>query len=59
MSSSESKPERFSPDWNAALERFLDAGQRLLANNRDREALAEFSEAGEKIGWIVPIKKSE
>lgn len=59
MSSSESKPERYSPEWNAALQRFLDAGQRLLANNNDREALAEFSEFGKKIGWIVPIEKQQ
>jgi hypothetical protein len=59
MSPTESKLERFSPEWNEALQRFLDAGQRLLANNHDHEALGEFSEAGQKLGWIVPIKKSE
>jgi hypothetical protein len=48
--------ERYSPEWNEALRRFVDAGQRLLANNQDRAALAEFSEAGKKLGFVVPIK---
>lgn len=48
--------ERYSPEWNEALRRFLDAGQRLLADNQDRDAWAEFSEAGRKLGFEVPIK---
>jgi hypothetical protein len=48
--------ERYSPEWNEALRRFVDAGQRLLADRHDRAALAEFSEAAKKLGFVVPPK---
>lgn len=58
MASNEEKnPERFSPEWNAALQRFVDAGKKLLANNNDRAALDQLSESGKKLGWVVPIEK--
>jgi hypothetical protein len=37
----EEKLERFSPQWNAALQRCVEAGKKLLADNNDRVALAE------------------
>ena len=47
---------RYSPEWNAAMHRWLEAGQRWLANSKDRAAWDQFSEAGRKLGWHVPIK---
>src|SRR5438876_10299593 len=32
------------------------AGQRWLTNSKDRAAWDQFSEAGRKLGWHVPIK---
>lgn len=52
------KLRQYSPEWNAELARWLDAGQRLMANNNDLAALQEFSESGSKIGFIVPISDS-
>jgi hypothetical protein len=49
--------ERFSPEWMTELQRFVNAGQRLVADNNDKDALAEFSDAGTKIGWVKPIEK--
>jgi hypothetical protein len=50
--------ERYSPEWNAELQKFLSAGKRLSEDNSDRTALDELSAAGTKLGFIVPIKKS-
>jgi hypothetical protein len=47
-----------SPEWNTELARCIDAGQRLIANNHDLDALQEFSESGRKIGFVVPIPDS-
>jgi hypothetical protein len=49
--------EQYSKEWMAELKRFVDAGQRFVANNNDRAAFDEFSEAGRKLGWIVPINQ--
>src|SRR5271157_5562641 len=46
------KLKQYSPEWNAELARWIDAGQRLMANNNDLAALQEFSESGNKIGFI-------
>ena len=54
----EKPPEKltpYGPEWNAELARWIDAGQRLMANNNDLAAFKEFSESGNKIGFIVPI----
>jgi hypothetical protein len=50
--------KQYSAEWNAELARWIDAGQRLMANNNDLAALQEFSESGSKIGYIVPISDS-
>ena len=58
----EERPEkltRYSPEWNAELARWIDAGQRLMANNNDLAAFKGFSESGSKIGFIVPISDSK
>ena len=47
--------EKYSPEWSAELARWLDAGQRLLANNQDSAALDEFSDSGSKLGFVIPI----
>lgn len=47
----------YSAEWSAELQRWLNAGQRLLTNNKDMDALAEFSDAGAKIGWVKTIPK--
>jgi hypothetical protein len=47
--------KRYSPEWNAELTRWIEAGKRLVANNHDATALKDFSEAGSKIGFVVPI----
>jgi hypothetical protein len=52
------KLKQYSSEWNAELARWIDAGQRLMANNNDLAALQEFSESGSKIGFIVPILDS-
>jgi hypothetical protein len=49
--------ERYSPEWMAEIQRFVNAGQRLLANNKDMDALTEFSDAGSKIGFVKPLPK--
>jgi hypothetical protein len=49
--------EPYTKEWLAELNRFLKAATRLNANNKDAEALAQLSESGKRIGWIVPIKK--
>ena len=49
--------EKYSPEWMAEMQRFVNAGQRLLANNNDMDALAEFSDAGSKIGFVKPLPK--
>jgi hypothetical protein len=51
------KLKPYTPEWQKALEEFLKHGQELRTNPRDRKVLAAFSEAGQKLGWIVPIEK--
>ncbi len=48
---------KYSPEWMADLKRSVDAGQRFIANNKDMDALAEFSDAGTKIGFVKPLPK--
>lgn len=48
-------PTKFSAEWNAEMARFVEAGQRWVADNSDRAAFDAFSESGRKLGWIVPI----
>jgi hypothetical protein len=52
------KLEQYSPQWNAELARWLNAGQRLMANNDDPAALQEFSESGSNLGFVIPISDS-
>jgi hypothetical protein len=49
--------EKYSPEWMAEMQRMLSAGQRLLVNKNDRDAMAEFSDAGSKIGFVKPLPK--
>jgi hypothetical protein len=56
MANDKNKPERYSHEWNQALQRFVAAGQRLLVDNYDAAALAQLSESGTLLGWIVPIE---
>jgi hypothetical protein len=56
MANDKNKPERYSHEWNQALQRFVAAGQRLLVDNHDAAALAQLSESGTLLGWIVPIE---
>jgi hypothetical protein len=48
---------RYSPEWMAELQRFVSAGQRIIADMNDKDASAEFIDAGTKIGWVKPIEK--
>ena len=56
MANDKNKPERYSHEWNQALQRFVAAGQRLLVDNHAAAALAQLSESGTLLGWIVPIE---
>jgi hypothetical protein len=51
----EKKPERYSAEWIAAMERMHEALSKLLVNNKDTAAWDQFIESGEKIGWVVPM----
>ena len=53
------KLKQYSHEWSAELERWVAAGQKLMANNNDRDAWQEFIESGSKIGFIVPISDSK
>jgi hypothetical protein len=55
----EPPPAKYSPEWMAELQRFVNAGQRLIANNKDGDALAEFSDAGTKIGFVKELPTTE
>ena len=46
---------RYSPEWMAECERWIDAGRRWMANNNDRAAWDEFAESGSKLGFFIPI----
>lgn len=48
-------PRVFSPEWNSHFQCWIEAGHRLVENPNDREALAKFSEAGRKLGFVVPV----
>jgi hypothetical protein len=48
---------RYSPEWLAEFQRCLAAGQRFVANNKDMDALQEFSEAGTKVGLVKKLPK--
>jgi len=48
--------ERYSPEWLAEFNRWLELGRWWLANQGDTAALAQFSESGRKLGFIVPMK---
>jgi hypothetical protein len=48
---------KYSAEWTAQLQRFVDAGQRFMANNKDMAALQELSDAGTKIGFVKPLPK--
>ena len=48
---------RYSQEWNTQLQRWIDAGQKLMKNNHDPEALQDFSDAGSKIGFVRPIRE--
>ncbi len=45
----------YSPEWTAELQKFLDAGKRWGTNNSDHKAWDEFSAAGSKLGFFVPM----
>lgn len=53
------KLERYSPEWTAEMNQFVESGQRWIANPNDMEALEQFSESGRKLGIIVPKDKAE
>ncbi len=46
---------RCSPEWLAEFQRCLAAGHRFVANNKDMDALQEFSEAGTKVGLVKKL----
>ena len=50
------KLKPYSKEWLEELNRWTDAAKRLVTDQNDDAALAEFSEAGSRRGWIVPIK---
>lgn len=50
------KLERYSEEWLAEMKRWIESGQRLVADQMDREAREQFLESGRKLGFIVPIK---
>ena len=52
------KPARYSEEWIAELNRMAASGQQWLQNRSDKTAWDAFVDAGEKIGFIVPIKKA-
>jgi hypothetical protein len=54
---SSNTPVKYGAEWSAELARWVDAGQRWLADNNDRAAWDEFSESGSKLGFFVPIPK--
>jgi len=47
--------EKYSPEWNAEMARWIDAGQRVMADNNDLASWREFVDAGSKLGFFVPI----
>lgn len=49
--------EKFSNEWSEELSRFIVAGNKIVANLADRTAWDEFSSAGSKLGFVVPIKE--
>lgn len=53
------KLERFSPEWMEQLQRMVAAGQRFTADNSDKAAWDEFVNAGEQLGWIVPMDQKK
>ena len=52
------KMERDSPEWNAELKRWIDAGTRLLANSEDSAARDAFVESGSILGFFVPFTRA-
>jgi hypothetical protein len=50
------KLKPYSTEWIEEVNHFVDSGKQLLQDQNDGEARAKFSEAGRKLGWIVPIK---
>jgi hypothetical protein len=48
---------KLSPEWSAEFSRWLEAGNRFQTDNTDRTAWDDFSAAGSKLGFFVPIKE--
>jgi len=48
---------KLSPEWSAEFSRWLEAGSRFQTDNTDRTAWDDFSAAGSKLGFFVPIKE--
>ena len=48
---------KFSPEWSAEFSRWLEAGNRFQTDNTDRTAWDDFSAAGSKLGFFIPIKE--
>ena len=48
---------KFSPEWSAEFSRWLEAGKRFSTDEADRKAWDEFSAAGSKLGFFIPIKE--
>ena len=47
---------RYSPEWNAAWNSFVEAGKRMSTSD-DRAAWEQFAESGRKLGIILPLRK--
>lgn len=48
---------RYSPEWTAEFQRWLDAAVKWSANHSDRDAWNQFSESGSKLGFYIPISQ--
>jgi hypothetical protein len=53
----EPKLTPFSSEWTKEFQRFVESGNKLIADPDDHASRDQFVDAGEKIGWIVPIKE--
>jgi hypothetical protein len=48
------KPDRFSPEWNAEMQRWADAVVRRSETRDDLSALADMTEIGIRLGFYHP-----
>jgi hypothetical protein len=49
------KPEQFSPEWNAEMQRWVDALVRRSENRLDLSTLEEMTEIGVRLGFYHPL----